>query len=223
MRIDIATLFPDMCETVLNESIIGRARKNELVTLYCHNIRDYTQDKHNRVDDTPYGGGMESNMINFFSFSGVVTDIYDLNTQGREDTGCNMIMSVRDDGENVVNFVVSPDTYFLDQEMIHVGDFVTGYYNGNAPAILIYPPQFPALIVVKYQENQNVKVDFFNSRLVSSDGMLRLNIGPDTLIMLKNGQAFRGDITNRNLIVVYGPSTRSIPAVTTPEKIIVWC
>ena len=58
MRIDIATLFPDMCETVLNESIIGRARKNELVTLYCHNIRDYTQDKHNRVDDTPYGGGM---------------------------------------------------------------------------------------------------------------------------------------------------------------------
>ena len=58
MRIDIATLFPDMCETVLNESIIGRARKNELGTLYCHNIRDYTQDKHNRVDDTPYGGGM---------------------------------------------------------------------------------------------------------------------------------------------------------------------
>lgn len=58
MRIDIATLFPDMCETVLNESITGRARKNELVTLYCHNIRDYTQDKHNRVDDTPYGGGM---------------------------------------------------------------------------------------------------------------------------------------------------------------------
>ena len=58
MRIDIATLFPDMCETVLNESIIGRARKNELVTLYCHNIRDYTHDKHNRVDDTPYGGGM---------------------------------------------------------------------------------------------------------------------------------------------------------------------
>ena len=53
LRIDIATLFPDMCETVLNESIIGRARKNELVTLYCHNIRDYTQDKHKRVDDTP--------------------------------------------------------------------------------------------------------------------------------------------------------------------------
>ena len=103
------------------------------------------------------------------------------------------------------------------------GDFITGYYNGNAPAILIYPPQFPALIIVKYQEHQNVKVDFFNSRLVSSDNMLRLNIGPNTLIMLKNGQAFRGNVANRNLIVVYGASTRSIPAITTPERIIVWC
>lgn len=58
MRIDIATLFPEMCETVLNESIIGRARRNGLVTVCCHNIRDYTLDKHRRVDDSPYGGGM---------------------------------------------------------------------------------------------------------------------------------------------------------------------
>ncbi len=58
MRIDIATLFPGMCETVLGESIIGRARKAGLLEVHCHNIRDYTTDKHRRVDDTPYGGGM---------------------------------------------------------------------------------------------------------------------------------------------------------------------
>ena len=58
MRIDIATLFPDMCETVLNESIVGRARKTEKIELHCHQIRDYSNDKHRRVDDTPYGGGM---------------------------------------------------------------------------------------------------------------------------------------------------------------------
>lgn len=58
MRIDIATLFPDMCETVLNESIVGRARKAEKIELHCHQIRDYSNDKHRRVDDTPYGGGM---------------------------------------------------------------------------------------------------------------------------------------------------------------------
>lgn len=58
MRIDILTLFPEMCDTVLRESIIGRARERGLVELNCRNIRDYTLDKHNRVDDTPYGGGM---------------------------------------------------------------------------------------------------------------------------------------------------------------------
>lgn len=58
MRIDIATLFPDMCEAVLSESIIGRARKAGKIELCCHQIRDYTTDKHRRVDDTPYGGGM---------------------------------------------------------------------------------------------------------------------------------------------------------------------
>lgn len=58
MKIDILTLFPEMCETFLGESIIGRAQKDNKVQIACHNIRDYTLDKHNRVDDAPYGGGM---------------------------------------------------------------------------------------------------------------------------------------------------------------------
>lgn len=58
MKIELATLFPDMCEAVLSESIIGRARKAGFIEINCHNIRDYTLDKHNRVDDAPYGGGM---------------------------------------------------------------------------------------------------------------------------------------------------------------------
>lgn len=57
MRIDILTLFPEMCMSVLGESIIGRARENGCVEINCRNIRDYTLDKHNRVDDSPYGGG----------------------------------------------------------------------------------------------------------------------------------------------------------------------
>lgn len=58
MKINIMTLFPEMCEAVLCESIIGRARENGFVEIECVNIRDYTKDKHNRVDDAPYGGGM---------------------------------------------------------------------------------------------------------------------------------------------------------------------
>ncbi len=58
MRIDILTLFPEMCRTVSEESIIGRAQKNGRVEIVCTNIRDFSADKHNKVDDTPYGGGM---------------------------------------------------------------------------------------------------------------------------------------------------------------------
>lgn len=58
MQIEIATLFPGMCEAVLSESIIGRARAKGAITVNCHQIRAYTKDKHNRVDDSPFGGGM---------------------------------------------------------------------------------------------------------------------------------------------------------------------
>lgn len=57
MRIDILTLFPAMIEAVLGESIIGRARSAGLLEIHAHNIRDYSEDKRHRVDDTPYGGG----------------------------------------------------------------------------------------------------------------------------------------------------------------------
>ena len=57
MRIDIATLFPQLCDSVMSESIIGRARKKELFELHCHQIRDYTLNKQKQVDDYPYGGG----------------------------------------------------------------------------------------------------------------------------------------------------------------------
>ena len=57
MRIDIMTLFPEYVDYILSESIIGRARRAGKLDVRTHNIRDYSEDKHRRVDDTPYGGG----------------------------------------------------------------------------------------------------------------------------------------------------------------------
>ena len=57
MKIDVLTLFPEMYNGVLNSSILKRARENKLVEINVHNIRDFTLDKHNRVDDYPIGGG----------------------------------------------------------------------------------------------------------------------------------------------------------------------
>ena len=57
MKIDILTLFPNMFEEFLNDSIIGRAREKKLVTINVHNIRDYSPFKNKQVDDYSYGGG----------------------------------------------------------------------------------------------------------------------------------------------------------------------
>ena len=54
MRIDVATLFPELMEEYLSASVIGRARAKGIFTAECHNIRDYAFNKHRRVDDTPY-------------------------------------------------------------------------------------------------------------------------------------------------------------------------
>ena len=57
MRFDILTLFPDVVRAVLESSIIGRAQQNGCISVYAHDIRDYTENKHRKTDDTPYGGG----------------------------------------------------------------------------------------------------------------------------------------------------------------------
>jgi len=57
MKIDILTLFPEICRAPLNESMMKRAQENEIVDLRIHNLRDWTTDKHHVVDDAPFGGG----------------------------------------------------------------------------------------------------------------------------------------------------------------------
>jgi len=57
MRIDILTLFPEICRVPLNESMMKRAQESGALDLRIHNIRDWTTDKHHIVDDAPFGGG----------------------------------------------------------------------------------------------------------------------------------------------------------------------
>ena len=58
MKFSVMTLFPDMVNTVLSESIIGRAQESGRIEIECVNIRDFSTDKHRKTDDTPYGGGV---------------------------------------------------------------------------------------------------------------------------------------------------------------------
>jgi len=173
----------------------------------------------------PYFNAMWRNTArNFAAFSGTVTRIEDF-YPGQDDAsaGCYKLMSLENIDRGPVNFVISPGTYFVDHEVVEVGDEVTGFYDANAPALLIYPPQYPAIVMAKDTVYQNVTVDYFNNQLISNDGNLKLNIAPSTEVILTNDQIFNKYPGNRNLIVAYGPTTKSIPAQTTPYKIIVLC
>ncbi len=57
MQFHIVTIFPRILDSYLSESIIGRAQKSRIIEIFTHNLRDYTTDKHGKIDDTPYGGG----------------------------------------------------------------------------------------------------------------------------------------------------------------------
>ncbi|WP_163103247.1 hypothetical protein [Peribacillus alkalitolerans] len=163
-------------------------------------------------------------MRTFGSFHGTVTMINDFNVSGNEElTGCYKLMTLTNDEGTVVNFIISPTTYFLNHVMVVVGDRVTGYYDVNVPVVLIYPPQYEAIIIAKDTPYQNVKVAYFDNQLLSSDGQLKLNLSSFTPIWLRNDQPFTHYPGNRDLLVVYGPTTMSIPAQTTPYKIIVMC
>ena len=85
MKFDVLTLFPEMFEP-LNSSIIGRAREKNLIEINLINIRDFSKDKHKKVDDTPYGGGAGMVMM-----PDVVYDAYKsvIKTDGGENSSSN--------------------------------------------------------------------------------------------------------------------------------------
>lgn len=162
-------------------------------------------------------------MKEFLSVEGIVTGIEVMETSVNDRSACTLFMSVRGRRDDYFNLVVSANTYFVDHVNIRPGDHIVAFYDALAPMPLIYPPQYRAIVIGIKSRRETIKVAYFNRDLISSDNSLRLNIGDRTEILLENGQTFLGNIANRNLVVVYGVSTKSIPAITTPYQIVVLC
>jgi hypothetical protein len=152
----------------------------------------------------------------FNSFTGIVKEI----RKSDLEKGTSYLLLENKEGMEA-NLVLTKDTYYINDEKISIGSQVTGYYDANAMMIMIYPPQYVAVAVMVSNSKQNIKVDLFNKELVSADNSLKLNVSKDTEIVNKDGKKFKGDISNRKLAVFYGASTRSIPAQTNPDKIVV--
>ena len=150
MIFDIMTLFPDLVKTVLGESVIGRAQKSGAIEVNCHNIRDFSKDKHRRVDDTPYGGGKGMLMM-----APPIYDCFDVISQKRENNGSCRVIYMSPSGKVLDHDVAKRlseydrlvilcghyegvDRRIIDEivdEEISIGDFVlTG---GEIPACIL--------------------------------------------------------------------------------------
>ena len=140
----------------------------------------------------------------------------------RGDDCCSMTLSVIS-GSNIVNVVVSGDTTVIDNVRLRPGIRIAAFYDTNLPTPAVYPPQYRAELITTLRRGQQVLLDYFDDELTSADGSLKLNIGPMTNVMTLNGQQYTCSPENTELLVYYTASTFSMPAQTTPQKVIVMC
>lgn len=152
----------------------------------------------------------------FNSFTGKVLEISGYDSM----KGSKMVLTENENGERA-NIIVSENTYVANNAVITVGATITGYFEANMPMIMIYPAQYVAEVVVVKSEEINVKVAVFDKDLLSDDNDLKLNISDKTEIISQDGKPYEGELANRKLVVSYSFSTKSIPAQTTPTKIVV--
>lgn len=154
---------------------------------------------------------------------GVIVSMEPTQIGNRRADGCMQFVGLEDQDGNLVYFQVSPATFVLDFAMLQEGMTVTMYYRTDEPVPLIYPPQYRAAVVVPQMSGQRVDVDYYNHSLVNRDMTLQLNLDGSVSITTTNNQRFMGNPAGNDLVVVYSTSTRSIPAQTTPMRIIVLC
>lgn len=130
-------------------------------------------------------------------------------------------LTVTTNDEQDVKFILSSDTYFVDCFFQMEGLNVIGFYDEMAPMPLIYPPQYRIKVIAIDYPERFVKADYFDCYLVSSDNELQLIVSNNTYIIEEDGKLYCGNISNKYMVVLYSSIAQSMPAITTPNVIIV--
>ena len=166
-------------------------------------------------------------MAQYTPTSGMISQIGWYGTEPNQ-IGCALQITFQSRDQGEIHMIVDGSTYVMDNRPLNVGDYVTFFYSSYAPAPLIYPPRYQAVAAVHTPNGINAYLDVFtqvpyNSQLTNSEDTLRLNLSGCSLMTLPNGQPFGGALAGKLLLVLYCTTTHSIPAQTTPEKIVVFC
>ena len=166
-------------------------------------------------------------MPQYASVSGTILQINypeNISTQNH----CGLQITLPSTNQGIVNLTLTGSTYVLNSSLLKVGDLVTCFYSLLAPVPLIYPPLYQALVVAPTPSGTYAALDIFtwlpsSQQLTNSDNTLRLNHINQTRALLPNGQPFVGNLSDKLLLVLYRATTRSIPAQTVPNEIVVFC
>lgn len=152
----------------------------------------------------------------YLSFTGTVGEVAPAIATDAEGQEAQVILLENEEGTQM-EFLVTMNTLLLNEPLLESGQALIAFFDGSQPIT----PERPALVLTPYVEAEQVVMAYFDADLLSDDGMLQLTVDGTTEILDQAGDPFEGDLGNHVLVVVYGPSTRSIPAQTTPAQIVV--
>ena len=162
-------------------------------------------------------------MNHYTAVIGTITNIEYI-TNNAQTGGCTILNTL--EGENPsgpFQVQLSPNVFVMNLHPFQVGDRVTFFFDKNAPMVLSYPPRYNAIAAAYTPYGTSAMLDIFQNHLVNTENTLKLNLAGDTPVTLQNGQPFFGDINGYLLLVLYSMTTRSIPAQTTPDQVVVFC
>lgn len=169
-------------------------------------------------------------MASFISYQVTVTEVLEEFIQTTTD------VNDADNYENTINYVPGEDTLVFDAQGnrlslsdVKAGDLLTVYTGAYTPAPMIMPPQYQAeIIIIEDPEAESPVFTFADTFVAGEEGMLvglgntlALNMSEDVEIVDRDGQAWEDELESMDLLVFYDVSTKSIPAQTTPLKVVV--
>lgn len=162
-------------------------------------------------------------MSQFTPISGIVTNLAVIPTDRANYSSCALTLTIQDTYGNQNTVILEPCTYVLNQAPIRAGDMVIAFYDNTAPMPLIYPPRYRAVAMVKPAHGQSAVLDVFDRNMVNSDNTLKVTVNNYTEIRTQNGQILHDVLGGQLMLIIFGATTRSIPAQTTAESITVFC
>lgn len=169
----------------------------------------------------------EENVIAYIEYSGKITDVLNdgdnlsILVEGKDKKGQEKIVFHIDEDMPILS---QKTKEFIERKDIQEGSEITVFMKENAPMTMSIPPQTTpeAIVINDSEEMGTVKVAHFNKDLVDADNELKLNVSDDTIIVDIDGEKVdKEDIQDKDLMVFYTMTTRSIPAQTNPEKVVV--